>query len=301
MVECEEARAAVPEPADVASADERFRSLLSEADRGERGQEILRDFFIAEYAVYVYKVSHSVYRSRLRRALDEDDVDRVRTVAIDAIETIARAIESGELRFRGESRFSTYVFGVVKWKTREALDTDGYVPKEVRDLGSAAIELFKALAFDRLDARTAVGLVSHRTDLSEAELQRLRKRMGPAIGKWSASVGARARAARESVPAAGALDSLPSSAEAPDAQFARAALREACEEVLWRMSPRDAEAIELRFVRGRSIEELRVDLGLADAQAARNRVFRARKSFAREAKRLGMGELFKAYVDGGGA
>lgn len=261
---------------------------LAELLAGDASPELVEAFIVRNFLPVAY-----IFALRLNRShtMNDERQDEVSEMAISAIDDVVAKVRSGSFRFRGDSRFSTYLFSTLKRMRR----VKAYVPRAVTALGAEAEHCFRLLYVEGREPDEARQVMRAELSLSEERIDELLRSVTGALA--GNPVAQRLRAGRQAVeidptePATQHLTVAPG--DTPEETFLRGTLQERVEAVLEAMPEEDRHIILLRFVSGMSIREVGRRLGLRSPQY---RFEQARERFFAEAERLDVRGLYEALT-----
>ena len=220
--------------------------------------------------------------------------DDVSEQAISVIEDIVRRIRAESFVFRGEARFSTYL-----WSTlRQARRRRTYVPRAVAELGEEAEKAFHLLYVERREPAEVRQLLQAELGIGDGRAGDVIRLAQNAVG--GSGIVSRLGAKQEAV----VFDHTDAIEQAktvtvddePSALFLKDVLRERAEIVLESLEPEEREIIMLHYVAGVSIREIGRRLDLRSPQY---RFDQARKRFLELAESLDLRGVYDAAMGEG--
>lgn len=267
--------------------DAEFSALLS----ASASPEHLAAFVVRNYLPVAY-----IFALRMHRSHTESEAmgDQVSERAISAIEDIVRRIQAGSFTFRGDSRFSTYLFSTLRQTNRRRT----YVPKAVAMHGTGAEKAFHLLYVEGRDHDETRQLLQSELSLHGGEADELIRVVREAVR--GSSVVARLDVRRDPV----AFDHTEpaeqtktiAATDEPASIFLKDVVKERTERALDLLEPDDREIITLHYIGGASIREIGRRLRLASPQY---RFERARDRFLELAESLDLRGVYDAAMGEG--
>ena len=245
-----------------------------------------QDQFIADYGEFIYKASYKCYLKLKGRPYGEEETDLICDVAVKIMETFSTKIEEGTMNFRGESEFSTFIFGAVYNQMRERLFGKKYYPASLKPYGDAGRCIYNLRYINHYPRKEALELVRQETGLSAGEIDKIDMEIASSL---KTSVVQNKGSSKTEI-TENQLDDFISSicfshGETPELQLLRSELRVKIISILKNLKPDLSEIIILRFIEGQDTERIQKQLGFKNGQAVHNLLHKARKAFIREAER----------------
>lgn len=148
--------------------DKKFNELL----KTNRNNIEIINYIESHYITVLYEMTKRNTRLLKLKASHINSLsDQVSELVIDTIETVERKFIDDPKSFKGNSAFSTYLFGILKNKVNENRRVE--YPKKIQREGSIAMELYNTVVVKDMDYNTALNLVKNRYNITNYEFNRI--------------------------------------------------------------------------------------------------------------------------------
>lgn len=248
---------------------------------------IMEAFVVRNYLPVAY-----IFALRMNHALRDVEKleDKVSDIAVEVVDGIVAKIRNNAFSFRGESRFSTYLWSAMKRSGRDK----HYVPKAVSSLGPDAENAFRMIWCEGKSTTECRQLLMASADLDSGKTDEIIGSVTAAVrGTPAAMVKVQGEIAADlSDPAEGMIPTARD--PGPEEQFLQSVLKERVETVLEQLDDEDREIITAHYVSGLSIREIGRRMGLKSPQY---RFTQARNSFLERAGKLDLEGLYNAAAE----
>jgi len=243
----------------------------------------LEAFLVRNYLPVAY-----IFAFRMNRTLRDNEAlqDKVSDSAVEVIDEMAQKIRTGRLGFRGESRFSTYLWAAMKRRKIDRL----YIPRNISLMKPEACTAYRLLFSEGRSSSECRQILMAEEGLEAEAADDIIKKV------LSATSGV-AIVPQEEVPADLEDPSWPpllSKYDGPETAYIKQVLQSRVECVLAEMPDEDREILELRYIGACSIREIGRKMKLKSPQY---RYEQAREIFLECIRIEGLDKLYKTVCE----
>ncbi len=256
--------------------------------------------FVVEYAEYIYTASDKCFKKLKGRPITEDHNDIICDVAVKIIDVFSTKIDKGEFNFKGASKLTTFLYGAVYNEMREQLFGKVYYPKVIAGLGPTAEAIYNFRYLLNYSRREAITLVMQQYNVSESVVDGLDKEISKLMkgSKVGFNMINKKKPVKDSDLDEFASGLIFSDSGTPEEQVIRAEIRGKIYSVLEALRSDYLHIIDLHYIQGKKIDEIRQILGIKNKQVVYNRLFQAKKAFIRESKRKNLQDFVNIIFKG---